>query len=593
MVLDTKELKEKIDKLDNHLKKKIYINEFFNINNKSNFINFINNEEIKKLDHTLNKGCIKDKTFIELSKKDIKHDFEVYTLDNINVYRTYPGFLHKSSEDEYFKKNMNNYVYLGNKYFCYYYAREIWGGISSYIIKKNITLIDYFNVTNIKKIIELSKKYIKDENEREKFVYYLKLTTGYDISFEEQLLSTYFLKYIKLYNKPYIGKYTFHYCNTIHNKVKNINPLEVIRNKQNMKHYVIDIIFNKILSNYKNIDGFIVQPVLSNFYLNGIYEQEEIILKPISFINKLNFDFNDQICWCNYNLINNLKFDNIYLKIYINNIFHNNFYKNIPLNNNFSLFSFYKNNYFKYIKINDNNKYILSFNLHSFENLSIYVDKNENIKNILKLIEHYINHIEICFFQEVYFEDNNEKNNFISNMKKLNFLYNYHTINGGKNMYLYCFTKIKCDYKIIDNKMNFNDKTKNIMKKFDKYPIYKHIDCIRNSIIIKYKNLNICGVHLNIGYRLKNFNNNINKLISKFNSSIRINELKNIVNENIDILIGDFNFDKKSLENKFLNKQNYFLIDNDDSFSTPYNRVDHVYYNKNIKLNNFLIKCNY
>jgi endonuclease/exonuclease/phosphatase family metal-dependent hydrolase len=62
--------------------------------------------------------------------------------------------------------------------------------------------------------------------------------------------------------------------------------------------------------------------------------------------------------------------------------------------------------------------------------------------------------------------------------------------------------------------------------------------------------------------------------------------------------MGDFNFEKNSDENKFLNDNNYSLLNNDNENSTPYNRCDHIYYyktsSKSIEyLNNFLINCNY
>ena len=100
-------------------------------------------------------------------------------------------------------------------------------------------------------------------------------------------------------------------------------------------------------------------------------------------------------------------------------------------------------------------------------------------------------------------------------------------------------------------------------------------------------------VHLNIGYRLKRFNENLNKLIIKFNSYLRIEELKKIIKYNPNMIIGDFNFEVNSYENIFLKKNNYYLMDNNNDNSTPYNRVDHIYYNKNTKLHNYLIKCNY
>jgi hypothetical protein len=284
MVYIEDELNNEIDKLDDDLKKKIVINEFTNIKEKSDFIKFINNKDIKKLNNLLNKKGIHDKHLFDMGKKYLKYDFELLILDNINIYRTYFGFINKQNEDNYYKQNLNQWVFLGNKYFCLFLARTIWGGISSYIISKKIFLLDLFNINNIKHIIKLSYKKINDKIERDKFIKYLKIFTGYDISFKDQML---FIKpdvkYIKLYSKPYIQDYDYHYNNFIN--IKGINPF-VNYVTGDIKHYIFDILFKYIFKNM-DIDGIICKPILSNFYSNGIYEQEEIILKPSSFINNL------------------------------------------------------------------------------------------------------------------------------------------------------------------------------------------------------------------------------------------------------------------------------------------------------------------
>jgi endonuclease/exonuclease/phosphatase family metal-dependent hydrolase len=607
MVYNKEELNNEINKLDNNLKKKFVINEFTNTKVKSNFIKFINNKDIKKLNNLLNKKGINDKNLFDLGKNSLKDGFELLILNNINIYRTYYGFVNKENEDNYYKKNPDKLVYLANKYFCFFIAREMWGGISSYKISKKIILLDFFNINNIENIIKLSYNKINDKIERDKFIYYLKIFTGYNVSFKDQISNIQpYIKYIKIYDKPYIEDYTYHYSNCINNNIKGLNPFTFIYNNTDIKHYVFDVLFKYILNNM-NIDGIICKSILSNFYFNGIYEQEEIILKPSSFINNLKFDNNDEICWTKYNLINNLRFDNILLKM---NLFRSISYyqqKKIHPNDNFKLFSFYKEHEFKYNKI-DNKKYILSYNLHSFNNLSEYVDRKTNINNILNFIKFYINNIEICFFQEIYFMDNKEHNNFILEMNNLGFKYYYYTINGGNNLYLYCFTKKKCNYNIIKDKFILTNNIKSIVNKIEEYPLYKNINTVRNYILLYYNNLKICNLHLNIGYGLKRDNVKLNNYIKKFNSILRIDELKKIIVHKPDIIMGDFNFEKDSDENKYLNDNNYNLLNNDNENSTPYNRCDHIYYYKKLNinnntsinssnsikyLNNFLINCNY
>jgi hypothetical protein len=82
MVYIDDELNNEIDKLDDDLKKKITINEFLNVKVKSDFIKFINNKDIKKLNNLLNKKGINDKNLFDKGKKYLKYGFELLILDN-------------------------------------------------------------------------------------------------------------------------------------------------------------------------------------------------------------------------------------------------------------------------------------------------------------------------------------------------------------------------------------------------------------------------------------------------------------------------------------------------------------------------------
>lgn len=125
MALTISKLKKKIDLLDPDIKKRIVINNENFYLEKSNFINYINNPEIKKLDDKLNKGCIKDHSLYKLSEKRIVDGFEVCVLNNINIYRTYLGFINKDIQDKFVRRDVKRPIYFGNKYFCYALARTI------------------------------------------------------------------------------------------------------------------------------------------------------------------------------------------------------------------------------------------------------------------------------------------------------------------------------------------------------------------------------------------------------------------------------------------------------------------------------------
>ena len=180
-------------------------------------------------------------------------------------------------------------------------------------------------------------------------------------------------------------------------------------------------------------------------------------------------------------------------------------------------------------------------------------------------------------------------------MKKMGFKYHYKTFNGGFNsLCLYAFTKKNVKHDVIKYKITVTNNIKKNLTQINKYPMYYSLETDRNSLLLYYNSLKICNVHLNIGYHLKRNSEELNKLIMKFNSILRINQLKSILTQQPDIIMGYCNFERKSEEHLFLEKQGYSLLNSDNVNSTPYNRVDNVYSKvKNIKSNNFLIKCNY
>jgi hypothetical protein len=566
--------KELINKLKNTTKKIKINNKIFKLQ-KSEFIDYLNNDTLKKIDNQLNSGCINDTSLYELSEKTMIDGFNVCILNNVHIYRTYLGFLNKKIQDEYVRKNINNPIYFANKYLCYAFARTIWGGIHSFKLKKKIVLIDFFDEHNIKLILSLADKYITDEHTLTIFKKTLIISTGYNLSFKKQIDNyVQFMDEIESSSELYLKQKvpTYHYCK---DEKSNFNFMQ-LRRVEKEKIFIDKVLrnpfFEYILPHFKNINGMIYKQTESLFMKGGRYWYEEILLNGTTFLENLEFDSKDEICWTNYGLKKNYR--NINLKFNMSEIGNMLDYNGIPKNNKFSLFDFYKDNKMvKYTQINKTKKYILTFNVHSFVNLSLYILKPENINNLLKWFNHYKNYIEIIFFQEYKISDKELNEYFINEMNKLGYIHNIFALNGTEydDLKIACFTKEKYKYEIIDT-----------TKK-------EHI----NHILLYYKSLTICCVHLSIGDRLFINNYTANKNIIEKNSNIRINQIHNILKYDPDMIIGDFNFTTNDLEHKELLNHKYYHLNNDNDKSTPYNRVDHVYYNKDIKLENKLLICNY
>ena len=608
-MLYSNELRFKVDKLKKKYNYNITINKYNDthnnpINNISDidtkFINYINNSYIKQIDKVVDNLRIYAKRSININKKIIINGFEVFHLkQNKNIYRCYRGFIYKKEQDEFYKKHKNSYSYLSDKYIVYDIARRNWGGVCSYKIIKDIFLIDFFNINNIKKLIDLSYIYIKDIKIRNKFIYYMRLCSGYNMSFEKQIIELNKKKHnidvfdenatFLLYQSPY-------YCDRI--QINNLNPLDFrLKNPTSniitIFDYINDIILKYIINNIQGIHGLYKLSINSNF-LSSSATNEEIILKGDIFINNLIFDKNDPICWVNYNLIHpltqqKLNYDNIHLTMSWTN-------ENLK----FNLFEFYNNNNNNKIVL-DNNNYIFSYNVHMFINLSARINKNENINNIINLLNYYKNNINIIFLQEVEL-NHDEYTFFINKMKELDYTFLCKSLNGDDTLYIFLFIKnniINYNYNIIDTTMT--NKTLLKIKKYIKIKLNTYLWNIkklitpRKQIILTINSINICNCHLNIGFRLTERFIHNHSLLKKINSFIRIKQLKKILKYKPHYIIGDFNFTINDDEHLFLIRNNYFLLNNNNDNSTPYNRVDHIYsiFKNDTKLNNLLLKVNY
>ncbi len=587
------ELSEQINKLKipNQIKNKIQINKVTEIGLRpSEFIQYIHNDKIKELDEQLNDGCIKDKSLYEISEKKIVNGLKVCILNDMNIYRTYLGFLNKEVQDEYVKKDLSRPIYFANKYYCYALARTIWGGIHSFKLTKKITLIDMFDKDNIHKILELADKYIPDEKEKNIFKKMLKLTSNFTL--EDSIIN-----YNKYRTKNNINIYTsddniktFHFCKNEKSDIHYITMSHINKlNNQRVKYdYNVRYIFFKyILPHLKHINGMIYKQIPTIYLVGGRYYNEEIVIDGNTFLHDLEFDFNDQICWVNYHLKENYR--NIHLHFKIGEYFNLLYQNKIPKNEHFALFNFYKHNKLKvYTKINKEKKYILSYNLNMFENISNDIQESENIVNILKFIKHYKNNIDILFFQEFKL-DKILFDQIITILNSFGYLFTYTTLNGRSK--LVCFTKIKCQATIIDTTYNLTKSDHTLLNKIYEYTEHniRDFNMPRNQILLHYHNMNICCVHLSIGAPLLIIGN---EYVTKLNNHIRITQLKKLISNKPDMIIGDFNFTIHDKEHEFLSNY-YYNINMDNDNSTPHNRVDHVYYYKNIKLDNKLLICNY
>ena len=563
---------------------------------KSEYNKIINSTEIDKLDNLLNKKCVNEPSLYNISTEIIIDDFIIKKIPKgTNIYKGFNGFYNEVDILTYSKKHINNPSWFGNKYFSYKFAKEQWGSLVSFKLIEDIFLIDFYNIHNIKKIIEILELIpeldynIYNIDNKEKFIYKIKIITGYNVSLLDQIIyiQNNIIKWKEfwIYTTSYYKKhyYFYNYCNL--RVVDKLNPLGYLFTLDNDYIQLFNIIINKLLP---NIDGIIRDEIYSSINTIGKTDCEELIIKNASLLKKLKFNYDDPLSWVNSK---NKSLQDYKLHFYPYNS-----------NVNFVLSEFYKINTLNLIPLSKYN--VLSYNVHSFINLHIDITYETNINNIINLINNYKNNLDIISFQEMLFVDNKTFNYFYNKIKD-KFLYYYHCSNGSniKNndinvLSIFVFTNRNYKSQIINLQLSLKE-INYINKKYNKLKnnIKNFINTIRNIIILETEYGKIAFIHLEIG--LRDFNN-LNPKIKKLNSEVRIIMLNKILAYNPNIIIGDMNFILNDIETNFLNKNNYYQQNNDTQNSTPYNRVDHCFIrksinNKNNKIikNNKLLKCNY
>lgn len=240
---------------------------------------------------------------------------------------------------------------------------------------------------------------------------------------------------------------------------------------------------------------------------------------------------------------------------------------------------FYNNN--PYITYKSNNNYdmkILTYNVHCWRNINSEINNFENvnfIKNMVKDIDP-----DIIIFQEVTRIKKKKIKTIVNNYYKLGYTSHVMVPNGNETnvRFNYIFVLVISKY-TLDSICNLD------------ITVY---NTVRNCCIFTVKGLKICAIHLEIGDYTHNIPdiNEKNKII-KLNSDLRINQLSNIILNNPDIIIGDFNFTQNDIEYQYLLDNEYKYYGNIDN-STPFNRVDMIFIkNNNLTCCADIIQCNY
>lgn len=256
--------------------------------------------------------------------------------------------------------------------------------------------------------------------------------------------------------------------------------------------------------------------------------------------------------------------------------------KNLESKSKDLLIKFYvdhADNCIDYLREDSNSLIVCSYNVHGWVNINAKVNISNNFICILKLFQDY-NDIDILVLQEVCFRDHLTEKYIIEEFKKIGFIDSFTVPNGG------CFLNSKAtDYIMIFGKEKFTMKTEidaTVLK-------WK-----RSCPIIRYKTINILAVHLEIGKAFHHLPLNEDRKKKELdNTQDRIKQLDQLLKNDIDMIVGDFNFTPNDPEFKWL-IDNQFKFCRDLTNTTPFNRTDMIFIKDKISnINNRSINCNY
>jgi endonuclease/exonuclease/phosphatase family metal-dependent hydrolase len=252
--------------------------------------------------------------------------------------------------------------------------------------------------------------------------------------------------------------------------------------------------------------------------------------------------------------------------------------KQIVLQNFYSL---NENNNFQITKKNIHNSLIIcSYNVHGWLNLEQNIKPLDNFYNILNLFKQV--DPDILILQEVSPLASKNFKFIYAEFCKIGFHYHFSVPNG-------------------EIKNNFDSFITILSKKpiQEKYKIDLSVTkLLRYVPVVKIQNIFIAGIHFEIGFRYHHLNekNSERKKLIFENEQLRKKQIEKLLSKfkNLDILVGDFNF--QPTDNEFsLISENFCYFQN-YSNSNPFNRSDMFFIRKNNNIHSltfYTLKCNY
>ena len=601
---DNEKIKNNINelkKLPDEIYNKIKINkELYGLSRDSNFVNIVNNIKCNKLEDIIKSGCIKDKSIYEKGEKIIINGLNCIKLKKgLKIYRFNTGFLTNDKIEKLLYDRQLSIFVLYSKYLAYSYARLCFGGIICYELVNDIILLDLFNYNNLKFIIKEFNKHIELTTNSEYLQYitnmkdYLIYMTGIDVSLNEQIIyynKIYDRSHIFVYEKVNINNYNHIYKNIYYEE--DVNIIDLKKEDTPYMYRYLNLILIIVLNNYINIDGIIIKQIFTQLSDNGVYDNEQIIMKPESQLKNLKYNKKSKLNWENWKIkdfdIN--KYKNTIIQLY----YLNKYNGSISYNNNFELLKYYYKYQLNYnnienqiSKIYDNNKkYILLYdinNLFYLNNLYFYdLVINKIIKFIKKINNLTNNNLEMIFLynSKTFFKY------YIDVIKlRLNKI-NYNYIYNNNNILI-----LKNNNNINIENLNINIEIDNNVLEYFNYPYFDINKTIKsrkkdNEIYIIYYNKKKIIFYNFFIYLINYYNIPLNDKAIEYIKKINIDMIKQQINillkYKFDILFSNTLIIYNNDEKKIFEENGYVLVKSINNINNK--KIDYSDFNTNINI---------
>lgn len=241
---------------------------------------------------------------------------------------------------------------------------------------------------------------------------------------------------------------------------------------------------------------------------------------------------------------------------------------------------FYINNWYdppKKISREDNSILVISYNVTNWMNYSLKSDIHENYASIKKMLFNY--NFDLIILNDVLVDnDKLTLDKIINDFKKEKYEHHARCTNNGNHMIIFTKHKLKIA-KYMSIKINNRD---------------------RMCLYIKIKGFKFVTTNLDDGESYQQLDeNDIKRKEIEYNNQLKRKwQLQRIFNEfnNIDTIIGNFNFTINSPEFNMVTNDHKFIWDNIHEKTNPYGRTEFMFLNSKSKykiINSYIIKCNY